>query len=92
MVNRHKGEHEVRPYEDRSPMKLSKLLVAVALALSPSLTFAAAAVPSGERMPLNLALGKTASASGAQGGNDPAHAVDGDPGTRWCAPGASAGY
>ncbi|HEX4647153.1 MAG TPA: discoidin domain-containing protein, partial [Verrucomicrobiae bacterium] len=37
-------------------------------------------------VPVNLALNKPATASGFQPGHDPAHAVDGNPDTRWCAP------
>ena len=43
-------------------------------------------------MPVNLALNKSATASASQSGHDPAHAVDGDPDTRWCAPDNGNGY
>jgi putative heme-binding domain-containing protein len=42
--------------------------------------------------PENLALLKPATASGSQDGHDPAQAVDGDAGTRWCAPDGGNGY
>ncbi|HEX4142672.1 MAG TPA: discoidin domain-containing protein [Pirellulales bacterium] len=41
---------------------------------------------SAQRVPLNLALGKTATASTVEpGGHEPALAIDGKPDTRWCA-------
>ena len=43
-------------------------------------------------VPINLALNKPATASGSQAGHDPAHAVDGDMDTRWCAPDNGNGY
>ena len=42
--------------------------------------------------PINLALGKPATASGSQDGHAPGDAVDGDPETRWCAPDGGNGY
>ncbi|MBA4031615.1 MAG: hypothetical protein C0478_12100, partial [Planctomyces sp.] len=44
------------------------------------------------KVPENLALGKTATASGSQEERDPKFAVDGDLDTRWCAPNGGAGY
>ncbi|HWE00802.1 MAG TPA: discoidin domain-containing protein [Tepidisphaeraceae bacterium] len=40
-------------------------------------------------IPLDLARGKTATASSSQGANSPAMALDGDGETRWCAAGAT---
>ncbi|MDB6109464.1 MAG: heme-binding protein [Pedosphaera sp.] len=44
------------------------------------------------RVPINLAAGKPASASGSQAGHEPGHAADGDLDTRWCAPDNGDGY
>ena len=43
-------------------------------------------------VPINLALHKPATASASQPGNEPEHAVDGDPSTRWCAPNPDSGH
>jgi putative heme-binding domain-containing protein len=43
-------------------------------------------------VPINLALGKPATASGSQEGHAPGHAVDDDSDTRWCAPNNGNGY
>jgi type 1 glutamine amidotransferase/HEAT repeat protein len=43
-------------------------------------------------VPVNLALNKPATASGSQPGHDPAHAVDENLETRWCAPDNGDGY
>ncbi|QDV30854.1 Trehalose utilization [Planctopirus ephydatiae] len=44
------------------------------------------------KVPENLALGKTATASGSQAERDPKFAVDGDEETRWCAPNGGSDY
>lgn len=48
--------------------------------------------PGKKLVPQNLALNKPATASGSQDGHAPAHAVDGDTETRWCAPDGGNGY
>ncbi len=42
-------------------------------------------------VPVNLAKGKTATATGSQEGHPPEHAVDGNPETRWCSPNGNPG-
>ena len=49
------------------------------------------ATPKKEKVPVNLARGKKASATASQDGHPPEHAVDGNPDTRWCSPNGSAG-
>jgi len=44
-----------------------------------------------ERVPVNLARGKSARATASQAGHPPEHAVDGNPDTRWCSPDGSPG-
>ena len=46
---------------------------------------AATTVKPGTLVPINLAVGKKASAPRSQPGRDPSHAVDGNGDTRWCA-------
>ena len=50
------------------------------------------AVAKKERVPVNLARGKTATASASQQGHPPEHAIDGNPDTRWCSPNNDTGY
>lgn len=49
------------------------------------------AVPKKELVPVNLARGKKASATGSQEGHPPEHAIDGNEETRWCSPDGSPG-
>lgn len=49
------------------------------------------AVPKKEFVPVNLARGKKATATGSQEGHPPEHAIDGKDETRWCSPDGSPG-
>ncbi len=49
------------------------------------------AVPKKELVPVDLARGKKATASGSQEGHPPEHAVDGKEETRWCSPDGNPG-
>ncbi|MBS0207164.1 MAG: discoidin domain-containing protein [Planctomycetes bacterium] len=49
------------------------------------------AVPRKELVPVNLARGKKATATGSQDGHPPEHAIDGKDETRWCSPDGSPG-
>ena len=69
-------------------MRCSVVTALAMLALSARSTSSAGA----EQVPLNLALGKPATASATQSGNSPGSAADGDNGTRWCAADSSPGH
>lgn len=49
------------------------------------------AQPKTESVPVNLAAGKTATASASQDGHPPEHAIDGKGDTRWCSPNGDPG-
>jgi putative heme-binding domain-containing protein len=54
--------------------------------LAPGQKKVSATIRPGTKVPVNLAVGKKASAPRSQEGHDPGHAIDASAETRWCAP------
>ncbi len=71
---------------------LAFILTASALHSPPPVAAQEPAAAKKSLRPVNLALGKPATASATQDGHSPGDAVDGDPETRWCAPDNGDGY